>query len=126
MLQSSTVDLPQLKLVSISVDPLHDTPEVLARYGRTFGADRERSVFLTGDPPDIDHVSRSRSNWVESTRLRCITRNSCWSIVRAVSEATTARVAAIRFRNWWPTRDGCSHDLNRSWTEKLGISRQSQ
>jgi cytochrome oxidase Cu insertion factor (SCO1/SenC/PrrC family) len=59
MLQSSTADLPQLKLVSISVDPLHDTPEVLAGYGRTVGADRERWVFLTGHPPAIDHVSRS-------------------------------------------------------------------
>ena len=59
MLQSSTADLPQLKLVSISVDPLRDTPEVLAQYGRTFGADRERWVCLTGHPPAIDRVSRS-------------------------------------------------------------------
>jgi protein SCO1 len=68
MLQSSTADLPQLKLVSISVDPLHDTPEVLARYGRTFGAERERWVFLTGDPQEIDHVSRSfKLGGVDST-----------------------------------------------------------
>jgi protein SCO1/2 len=59
MLQSSTADLPQLKLVSISADPLRDTPETLAQYGRTFGADRERWVFLTGHPPAIDRVSRS-------------------------------------------------------------------
>jgi protein SCO1 len=59
MLQSSTADLPQLKLVSISVDPLRDTPEVLAQYGRTVGADRECWVFLTGHPHAIDHVSRS-------------------------------------------------------------------
>jgi protein SCO1/2 len=59
MLQSSTADLLQLKLVSISVDPLHDTPEVLAQFGRTFGADREGWVLLTGHPHNIDHVSRS-------------------------------------------------------------------
>jgi protein SCO1 len=58
MLQSSTADLPQLKLISISVDPLHDTSETLARYGRTFGAERDRWVFLTGDPQEIDQVSR--------------------------------------------------------------------
>jgi protein SCO1 len=70
MLQSSTADLPQLKLVSISVDPLRDTPEVLAQYGRTFGADRERWVFLTGHPPDIDHVSRSfKLGGVDSTLM---------------------------------------------------------
>src|SRR6266850_1971091 len=70
MLQSSTADLPQLKLVSISVDPLRDTPEVLAQYGRTFGADRERWVCLTGHPPDIDHVSRSfKLGGVDSTLM---------------------------------------------------------
>jgi protein SCO1/2 len=71
MLQSSTADLPQLKLVSISVDPLHDTPEVLARYGRTFGADRERWVFLTGDLQEIDHVSRMslKLGGVDSTQM---------------------------------------------------------
>jgi protein SCO1 len=71
MLQSSTADLPQLKLVSISVDPLHDTPEVLARYGRTFGADRERWVFLTGDLHEIDHVSRMslKLGGVDSTQM---------------------------------------------------------
>ena len=35
-------------LVSISVDPDYDTPEVLSEYAGTFGADPERWLFLTG------------------------------------------------------------------------------
>jgi protein SCO1 len=49
---------------------LRDTPEVLAEYGRTFGADRERWVFLTAHPPDIDRVSRSfKLGGVDSTLM---------------------------------------------------------
>jgi cytochrome oxidase Cu insertion factor (SCO1/SenC/PrrC family) len=37
-----------LKFVSITVDPTNDTPEVLAKYARTFHADPERWTFLSG------------------------------------------------------------------------------
>ena len=43
-----------LQFVSISVDPLHDTPAVLARYGRQFGADFGGWAFLTGPPARVD------------------------------------------------------------------------
>src|SRR5262249_22352294 len=70
MLQSSTTDLPQLQLVSISVDPLRYTQETLAQYSRTFGANRERWVLITGHPHDIDHVSRSfKPGGVDSTLM---------------------------------------------------------
>src|SRR6185312_15907830 len=37
-----------VRLVSVSVDPEHDTPTVLSAYGRRFGADPDRWWFLTG------------------------------------------------------------------------------
>ncbi len=37
-----------VRLVSISVDPQHDTPEVLSGYAETFDADPDRWWFLTG------------------------------------------------------------------------------
>ena len=40
---------PQVKLVSFSVDPEHDTPAVLKEYARSFSADESRWTFLTGD-----------------------------------------------------------------------------
>jgi protein SCO1/2 len=42
-----------LRLVSITVDPERDTPAVLERYARRFGADRERWLFLTGGREEI-------------------------------------------------------------------------
>ncbi|MEA2560268.1 MAG: hypothetical protein QOH06_1772 [Acidobacteriota bacterium] len=43
-------------LVSISVDPAYDTPEVLERYARKFQAP-ERWLFLTGDREDVRRLS---------------------------------------------------------------------
>ena len=41
------------KIVSFSVDPERDTPEVLARYAETHGAQPELWVFLTGPLEEI-------------------------------------------------------------------------
>jgi protein SCO1/2 len=48
-LQSELPARDDLRLVSFSVDPDYDTPEVLRRYAEVFGADRARWLFLTGD-----------------------------------------------------------------------------
>jgi protein SCO1/2 len=42
-----------LRLVSFSVDPDWDVPKVLTEYAHTFGADRSRWSFLTGDKKQI-------------------------------------------------------------------------
>ena len=47
-LQTDLADLQSLRLVSFSVDPERDTPEVLSKYGERYGADQQRWLFLTG------------------------------------------------------------------------------
>jgi protein SCO1/2 len=44
--------------VSISVDPEHDTPEVLKRYAEGHGAKMAGWAFLTGTPAEIREVAR--------------------------------------------------------------------
>src|SRR5438128_2980219 len=51
-LQREFQDVADLRLVSITVDPEHDTPEILARYAVRYGAG-DRWWFLTGDKRDI-------------------------------------------------------------------------
>jgi protein SCO1 len=46
-----------IRLVSISVDPAHDTPQALDAYARQFGA-RDGWLFLTGSKTNIDDVLR--------------------------------------------------------------------
>lgn len=45
-----------VELVTITVDPENDTPEVLKKYGELMGATPERWKFLTGLAPEIDRV----------------------------------------------------------------------
>jgi len=52
-LQTEFSAAPDVRLVSISVDSQHDTPAVLQRYARGFGADPVRWLFLSGDPTSI-------------------------------------------------------------------------
>ena len=47
-------------LVSLSVDPEHDTPAVLDEYAQRFGADPDRWWFLTGDRATIYELIRDR------------------------------------------------------------------
>jgi protein SCO1/2 len=48
----------KVAFLSITVDPEHDTPDVLERYAHTFGADPGGWKFLTGSPATIQDVER--------------------------------------------------------------------
>jgi protein SCO1/2 len=45
--------------VSITIDPDHDTPEVLKEYAAIFGADPRGWAFLTGDASALQEVARA-------------------------------------------------------------------
>jgi cytochrome oxidase Cu insertion factor (SCO1/SenC/PrrC family) len=47
-----------IRLVSFSVDPTHDTPAVLAAYARRFEADDQQWRFLTGSRDEIWKLSQ--------------------------------------------------------------------
>ncbi len=44
------------RLVTFTVDPKNDTPEVLSRYAESVGADPDKWLFLTGDQKEIFHL----------------------------------------------------------------------
>jgi protein SCO1 len=50
-----------LRLVTFSVDPEHDVPDVLKSYADGFGADRATWRFLTGSEAQVAAVARSLS-----------------------------------------------------------------
>ncbi|MFT2008957.1 SCO family protein [Pontibacter sp. 13R65] len=51
--QEKFQDTPDVKLVSISINPEHDTVEVLQKYADMYGADEDKWYFLTGDRKEI-------------------------------------------------------------------------
>ncbi len=52
-LQADTDLKGKIKLVSITVDPKRDTPEILTRYANRLGAHPEQWYFLTGTKEEI-------------------------------------------------------------------------
>jgi protein SCO1 len=54
--QLATAKTPDVKLVSFTVDPAHDTPAVLAAYAKHFLADRSRWYFLTGPQTSLNNL----------------------------------------------------------------------
>ena len=57
-LQAAFADHPDLRLVSISVDPERDTPAVLSAYADKFQADPERWLFATGEPEAVARLAQ--------------------------------------------------------------------
>lgn len=55
-MQKALVKTPEVKLVSVTVDPENDTPEVLKAYAEANFADPDRWKFLTGDKAVIDKL----------------------------------------------------------------------
>lgn len=47
-LQDALPSTSQAKLVTLTTDPDYDTPAILKRYGKRYGADFQRWTFLTG------------------------------------------------------------------------------
>ena len=47
-IQRLTTNQPDVRLVSLTVDPRSDTPPVLAKWGARYGADTNRWLLLTG------------------------------------------------------------------------------
>ena len=57
-LQATFAAEPDVRLVSITVDPAYDTPEVLTHYAQSFAAQPQRWLFLTGDKAMIYRLVR--------------------------------------------------------------------
>ena len=86
-LQRAIADDPRLRdrahLVSVSFDPSHDTPAVIAAHAKARGADPRTWSYLTGTPQAIEHLT-SRfgvSTIDERDSARTITHNLRTAIV---------------------------------------------
>jgi protein SCO1/2 len=86
-----------VKLVSFSVDPQHDTPAVLRDYAAHFNAQPGRWHFLTGDKETIYRLSRDgfklataeggTTGPIHSTRMVLVDRSG---VIRGYYDATDA------------------------------------
>ncbi len=55
-------DADQVQMVSITIDPAHDTPSVLARYAQDHGIQGDWRL-VTGSPEDVERVLKAFGVW---------------------------------------------------------------
>jgi protein SCO1 len=58
-IRDATADIAERRLVSFTIDPKRDTPEVLAAYGKRFNADPATWALLTGPQPELHNLCRN-------------------------------------------------------------------
>lgn len=80
-IQAAVRPMPDVKLVSFTVDPKNDTPAILARYATTYHAEPGRWFFLTGEQDALESICRNGfklgdvdGTMVHSTRFVLIDR----------------------------------------------------
>lgn len=74
-------DTPKVFFVAISVDPLHDSPDVLKNYAKAYSAPPEHFAFLTGNFDKIQQVVRSYGVYFEQKAERDVDHTFLTSIV---------------------------------------------
>ena len=57
-LQKALKSVQNIRFISFSVDPEHDSPQVLAEYAKRYDADKNRWFFLTGDRILLQKLAR--------------------------------------------------------------------
>jgi protein SCO1/2 len=71
----------KIAFLSITVDPEHDTPDVLKRYALTFGADPAGWKFLTGPPATIRDIERRYGVFASQAPGREIEHTNLTSVI---------------------------------------------
>ena len=58
-IQDKIKTIAGIKLISFTVDPEHDTPDILTKYGQSFGAQSDKWRFLTGSRDDLYNLCQN-------------------------------------------------------------------
>jgi protein SCO1/2 len=85
-LQTRSADAePGLKLVSFTVDPAYDTPEVLKTYGEKYKADFARWTFARGEKHELEKVIREGMlqpmDWGDGQDLNSVVHGSYFALI---------------------------------------------
>jgi cytochrome oxidase Cu insertion factor (SCO1/SenC/PrrC family) len=56
----------EVRFLSLSIDPLHDRPEDLAKFARKFDAEHADWLFLTGEKANVDKVLKKLGAYTET------------------------------------------------------------
>jgi protein SCO1/2 len=90
----------KVQLVSVSFDPLVDTPPVLKKHAQTLKADPQRWSFFTGDRDDIDRFAARFG--VSITRALTDQRDISHNLRTAIVDGNGRLVKVYTGNEWTP------------------------
>jgi len=96
----SNADLAPVRLVTISFDPITDTPAVLKAHAKRLNADLARWTFLTGDRDEIDRFAARFG--VSISRAMNDARDITHNLRTAIIDADGRIVKAYTGNDWSP------------------------
>ena len=101
-------------LLSVTVDPDNDSPEVLTLYARKFGADPQRWFFLTGEKTELIRLVRDGF-------LLPVVENAAAAPGERVAHSTKLVLvdADARVRGWYDGEDQAALDALAADARKL-------
>jgi protein SCO1/2 len=104
----------RIGLLSFTVDPDHDSPEVLTLYARKFKADPQRWYFLTGEKTELIRLVRDGF-------LLPVAENAAAQPGERVAHSTKFVLidADARVRGWYDGEDAASLDKLEADARKL-------
>ena len=82
MLPSNVRD--EIQFISISLDPVRDTPTAMKEFAQTHDADQERWLWLTGQPDNVNLITKKLGSYT----------------VELEAHTTTLIAANVRYAHW--------------------------
>jgi protein SCO1/2 len=119
-----------VRLVSITVDPEHDTPVVLRQYAENFGAHPQRWLFLTGDKERIYRLAREGFHLGvvdphEADQAAAIRRwPEVWNVARPVLQALEPATALAHHGTHPEAKQAIQHSARFVLVDRHGQIRQ--
>ena len=62
-----------IQFVSISIDPLRDTPSAMKEFARKHDADIEGWLWLTGQPDDVNYITKRLGSYTDDPEMHTTT-----------------------------------------------------
>ena len=62
-----------IQFISISIDPLRDTPSAMKEFARKHDADIEGWLWLTGQPDDVNYITKRLGSYTDDPEMHTTT-----------------------------------------------------
>ncbi len=112
---------PQVRIVSFSVDPYHDSVPVLRRYAKQWGIEDRRWLFLTGLRKDIYLTALDAFNLVVLEAKTDTTQPNWWDRTFIHSEEVVLLNPEGQILRYYDTTDSSDMELMMEHLNSLGL-----